>query len=62
MGRASAEVRFMLGKAGLLDTNLIDQRCPCVSITQPSFQESAGPRRSRQCGPSRYTSPGPNSG
>ena len=27
-----------------------------------SFQESVGQRRPRQCGPSGYTSPGPNSG
>ena len=33
-----------------------------VSITQLSIQESAGQRGSRQCGPSGYNSPGPNSG
>ena len=32
-----------------------------VPITQLSFQESAVQRGSRQCGPSGYTSPGPNS-
>ena len=48
----------MLCKTGILDTNLICQGVP-VSITQLSFQESAGQRGSRQCGPSGYTSPGP---
>ena len=35
LGRASAEVRFMLGKTGILDTNLIGQRCPCIH--HPAF-------------------------
>ena len=51
----------MLGKTERLDTNLTGQRSPCT-ITQLSFQESAGQRGSGQCGPSGYTSPGPNSG
>ena len=53
-GRANAEVRYMLGKTRTLDTSLF-QSVP-VPITQLSFQESAGQRGSRQCGPS-----GPNS-
>ena len=29
-GRASVEVRYVLGKAEILDTNLTGQRCPCT--------------------------------
>ena len=36
--------------------------CVPVSIFQLSFQEPAGQRGSRQCGPSGYSSPGPNPG
>ena len=61
-GRASAEVRFMLGKTEILDTSLIGQRCPCIHHPALCVKESAGQRGSRQCGPSGYTSPGPNSG
>ena len=35
LGRASAEVRFMLGKTEILDNNLIGQRCPCIH--HPAF-------------------------
>ena len=35
VGGASAEVRFMLGKTGILDTNLIGQGCPCIH--HPTF-------------------------
>ena len=35
LGRVSAEVRFMLGKTGISDTNLIGQRCPCIH--HPAF-------------------------
>ena len=60
-GRVRVEVRYMLGKTEILDTNPTGQRCP-VPISQLSLKESAGPRETRQCGPSGYTSAGPNSG
>ena len=54
-------VRSMLGKTRTSDTSLTGQRC-LVPLTQLSFQEPAGQRKSKQCDPSGYTSPGPNSG
>ena len=33
-----------------------------LSLTQLHFQEPAGQRGSRQCGPGGHSSPGPNSG
>ena len=58
LGSGSTEVRFMLGKTKILDYNQMVKGVP-VSITQLSFQESAGQRGSRQCRPSGYTCPGP---
>ena len=58
LGRANAEVRFMLGKTKILDTNPIGQRCP--RIHYPAFYPRISwSRGSRQCGPSGYNSPGP---
>ena len=43
-GRAGIEVRFMLGRIEISDTNLIGQRCPCTH--HPAiFQRSSWPKR-----------------
>ena len=57
-GRASVEVRYMLGKTEILDTHLTGQGVP-VPVTQLSLQESAGQRGSRQCGPRGITALAP---
>ena len=52
----------MLGKTRTSDTSQTGQRCLCtVPVSQLSFQEPALQGGSRQCGPSGYTNPGPNS-
>ena len=57
-GRASIEVRYMLGKTEILDTNPTGQGVP-APVTQLSLQESAGQRGSRQCGPRGITALAP---
>ena len=51
----------MFGKTRTLDTSQTDHGVFVPSI-QLYFQEPAGQGGSRQCGPSGYSSPGPNSG
>ena len=51
----------MLGKTKTSDTSQTGQGV-FVPSTQLFFQEPAGQGESRQCGPSGYASPGPNSG
>ena len=50
----------MLGQIRTLDTSQIAPRC--LPLVQIPFQEPAGQRGYRQCGPSGYSTPGPNSG
>ena len=40
LGSGNAEVRFMLGKTKILDTNLIGRRCPCTHLPASSPRTS----------------------
>ena len=58
LARANAEVRFMLGKTEILDTNLIGQRCPCIH--HPAFyQKISWPKRVQTVWPQWLYQPWP---
>ena len=58
LGRASAEVRFMLGKTEILNTNLIGQRCPCIHLPA-FFPRTSWPKRVQTVWPQWLFQPWP---